>query len=162
MTVFDNVKEAKAWIVGAIGFDATVTALLVAVFNVDAVKTTIATTATTLVALAIIFLIYKSEARSRGELQQHIGNSNLLVADLKNDVSEIKKMILENRKSTLRIEINEEMLRNPHNQDTILKMAERYFSPPMKGDWYMTNRFLDWAEKEKVHLPPSLMGLKRD
>lgn len=162
MTVFDNVKEAKAWVVGAIGFDATVTALLVTVFNVDAVKTTIATTATTLVALAIIFLIYKSEARSRGELQKHIDNSNLLVADLKNDVSEIKKMILENGKSTLRIEINEEMLQNPHNQDTILKMAERYFSPPMKGDWYMTNRFLDWAEKEKVHLPPSLMGLKRD
>lgn len=162
MTVFDNVKELRAWVIGAIAFDASVTTLLVTVFSVDLVKTTIATTATTIVALAIIFLIYKSEARSRGELQKHIDDSNGLVADLKNDVSEIKKMILENGKSTLRIEINEEMLQNPHNQDTILKMAERYFSPPMKGDWYMTNRFLDWAEKEKVHLPPSLMGLKRD
>lgn len=162
MTVFDNVKELKGWVIGAIAFDAAVTTLLVTVFGVDMVKTTIATTATTIVALAIIFLIYKSEARSRGELQKHIDDSNVLVADLKNDMSEIKKMILENGKSTLRIEINEEMLQNPHNQDTILKMAERYFSPPMKGDWYMTNRFLDWAEKEKVHLPPSLMGLKRD
>ena len=162
MTVFDNVKELRAWVIGAIAFDAAVTTLLVTIFGVDTVKTTIATTATTLVALAIIFLIYKSEARSRGELQKHIDDSNVLVADLKNDMSEIKKMILENGKSTLRIEINEEMLQNPHNQDTILKMAERYFSPPMKGDWYMTNRFLDWAEREKVHLPPSLMGLKRD
>lgn len=162
MTVFDNVKEAKAWIVGAIGFDATVTALLVAVFNVDAVKTTIATTATTLVALAIIFLIYKSEGRSRIELQSHIEDSNKLTSELRKDISEIKKMILENGKSTLRIEINEEINQNPHNHDTILKMAERYFSPPMNGDWYMTNRFLDWAEKEKVHLPPSLLGLKRD
>ena len=162
MTVWDNVKELKAWILGAIAFDAAVTSLLVAVFGVDAVKTTIATTATTIVALAIIFLIYKSEARSRKELQKHIDDSNTLVTDLKNDMTEIKKMILENGKSTLRIEINEEMLQNPHNQDTILKMAERYFSPPMKGDWYMTNRFLDWAEKEKVHLPPSLIGLKRD
>lgn len=162
MTVWDNVKELKAWILGAITFDAAVTSLLVAVFNVDAVKTTIATTATTIMALAIIFLIHKSEARTRKELQKHINNSNTLVTDLKNDMTEIKKMILENGKSTLRIEINEEMLQNPHNQDTILKMAEKYFSPPMKGDWYMTNRFLDWAEKEKVHLPPSLIGLKRD
>lgn len=161
MTVFDNVKELKGWIVGAIAFDATVTSVLVAVFNVDAVKTTIATTATTIVALAIIFLIYKSEARSRSALQSHMEDSNKLAAELRRDISEIKEMIMENGKSTLRIEINEEMTQNPHNHDTILKMAERYFCD-MKGDWYMTNRFLDWAEKENIHLPPSLMGLKRD
>lgn len=162
MSVWGDVKEARAWIIGAIGFDAAVTSLLVAVFNVDAVKTTIATTATTMMALAIIFLIYKSEARSRQELQKHIDGSNILVAGLRKDISEIKNLVLENGKSTLRIEINEEMLQDPHNHDTILKMAEKYFTPPMNGDWYMTNRFLDWAEKEKVHLPPSLMGLKRD
>lgn len=162
MTVFDNVKELRAWVIGAIAFDVSVTTLLVTVFSVDLVKTTIATAATTLVALAIIFLIYKSEGRSRNELQNHINDSNALVTDLRRDMSEIKKILMENGKSTLRIEINEEMLQNPHNQDTILKMAERYFSPPMKGDWYMTNRFLDWVEKEHVHLPPSLMGLKRD
>lgn len=162
MTVLDNVKELKAWVVGAIAFDAAVTSVLVAVFEVDAVKTTIATTATTIVALAIVFLIYRSEARSRNELQAHIDASNDLSTELRQDISEIKKMLMENGKSTLRIEINEEMLQNPHNQDTILKMAERYFTPPMNGDWYMTNRFLDWVEKEHVHLPPSLMGLKRD
>lgn len=162
MTVWDNVKELRAWVVGAIAFDATVTSLLVAVFEVDAVKTTIATTATTIVALAIIFLIYRSERRTKDELQKHINDSNKLVSELRGDISDIKEMILDNGKSTLRIEINEEMSQNPHNHDTILKMAEKYFSPPMNGDWYMTNRFLDWAEKEHVHLPPSLMGLKRD
>ena len=79
MTVFDNVKELRAWVIGAIAFDAAVTTLLVTIFGVDTVKTTIATTATTLVALAIIFLIYKSEARSRGELQKHIDDSNVLL-----------------------------------------------------------------------------------
>lgn len=162
MTVWDNVKEMKGWIVGAIGFDTAITTLLVTIFEVDAVKTTIATTATTIVALAIIFLIYKSEARSRNELQSHIEESNTLVEDLRNDITEIKSMLRENGKSTLRLEINEEMLRNPHNHDTILKMGEKYFCPPMNGDWYMTNRFLDWVEKENIHLPPSLMGLKRD
>lgn len=162
MTVWDNVEELKAWIVGAIAFDAAVTSLLVAVFSVDAVKTTIATTATTIVALAIIFLIYKSEARGRGELQKHIDDSNNLVSEIRKDTAEIKNLIMENQKSTLRLEINAEMNQNPHNHDTILKMAEKYFSPPLSGDWYMTNRFLDWAEREKVHLPPSLIGLKRD
>lgn len=162
MTVWDNVKELKAWVLGAIAFDAAVTSLLVTVFEVDAVKTTIATTATTIVALVIIFLIYRSEKRTKAELQKHIDDSNKLVAGLKTDINDIKEMILDNGKSTLRIEINEEMLRNPHNHDTILKMAEKYFNPPMNGDWYMTDRFLDWAEKENVHLPPSLTGLKRD
>ena len=161
MTVFDNVKELKGWIAGAIGFDATVTGLLVAVFQVDAVKTTIATTATTIVALAIIFLIYKSEARSRKELQDHIDESNILTKTVSNGLEDLKEMIRENGKSTLRLEINDEMLRNPHNHDTILKMGEKYFCE-MDGDWYMTNRFLDWVEKENIHLPPSLMGLKRD
>lgn len=162
MSVWGDVKEARAWVLGAIGLDATVTSLLVAVFNVDAVKTTIATTATTIVALAIIFLIYKSEARGRGELQRHIDDSNKLVSEIRKDTAEIKNLIMENQKSTLRLEINSEMSQNPENHDTILKMAEKYFSPPLSGDWYMTNRFLDWAEREHVHLPPSLIDLKRD
>lgn len=161
MTVFDNVKEMKGWILGAIGFDATVTGLLVTIFEVDAVKTTIATTATTLVALAIIFLIYKSEARSRQKLQEHIDESNTLTKTITDGLEDLKGMIRENGKSTLRLEINDEMLCNPHNHDTILKMGEKYFCE-MDGDWYMTNRFLDWAERENVHLPPSLVGLKRD
>ena len=161
MNVLDNVKEMKAWILGAIAFDTAVTTLLVTVFGVDTAKTTIATTATTIVALAIIFLIYRSEARSRQELRSHIDEANTLAEELKDAVSEIKGLIKENGKSTLRLEINDEILRNPHNHDTILKMGERYFCE-MDGDWYMTNRFLDWVEKENIHLPPSLMGLKRD
>lgn len=162
MTVWDNLKDMKGWVLGAIAFDAAVTSLLVTIFEVDMVKTTIATTATTVVALAIIFLIYKSEARTKTELKKHIEASNKLAEDLRSDNAEIKKMLLDNGKSTLRIEMNEEMSQNPQNHDTILKMAEKYFSPPMNGDWYMTNRFLDWVEKEHVHLPPVLLGLKRD
>lgn len=161
MTVFDNVKQLKAWILGAITFDVTVTSLLITVFQVDLLKTTVATTATTIVAIAIIFLIYKSEARTKAELQKHIDTSNKLIGEMCSGMGEIKDMLLDNSKSTLRIEINEEININPHNHDTILKMAEKYFCE-LKGDWYMTNRFLDWAEKEKIHLPPSLGKLKRD
>lgn len=162
MTVFDNIKELKGWIAGAIGFDATITALLVTIFQVDAVKTTIATTATTIVALALVFLIYRSETRSRQELQNHIEEANEQVKSINAGIDELKDIVKDAAKSTLRLEINEEMAKNPHNHDTILKMGEKYFCPPMNGDWYMTNRFLDWAEKENVHLPPTLIGLKRD
>lgn len=34
MSVWDNVKEMKAWILGAIAFDASVTTLLVTIFEV--------------------------------------------------------------------------------------------------------------------------------
>ena len=161
MSVFSDVKEAKAWIVGAIAFDTAVTTLLVTIFEVDLVKTTIATTATTIVALAIILLIYKSEARSRQALQDHIEEANTLTGEIKSGMGEIKTMLKENGKSTLRLEITQEIDRSPHNHDTILKMGEKYFCE-MDGDWYMTNKFLDWVEKENIHLPPSLMGLKRD
>lgn len=161
MTVFDNVKELRAWVLGAITFDVTVTALLVNIFQVDLVKTTIATTATTIVALAIIFLIYQSERRSRTELQKHIDASSELIGEVRTGMDEIKDMLLDSSKSTLRIEINEEISTNPHNHDTILKMAEKYFCE-LDGDWYMTNRFLDWAGKENIHLPSSLGKLKRD
>lgn len=161
MSVLGDVKEWKAWVLGAIAFDATVTSLLVAVFGVDTVKTTIATTATTIVALAIIVLIYRSEARSRRSLQDYMKKTDTSTQKLQDSITEIRGMILDNGKSTLRLEINEEILRNPHNHDTILKMGEKYFCE-MDGDWYMTNRFLDWADQERIHLPPSLMGLKRD
>ena len=161
MSVLGDIKEWKAWVLGAIAFDAAVTSLLVTIFEVDMVKTTIATTATTLVALAIIVLIYRSEARSRQSLQDYMKKTDTSTQKLQDSITEIRGMILDNGKSTLRLEINEEILRNPHNHDTILKMGEKYFCE-MEGDWYMTNRFLDWADQEQIHLPPSLMGLKRD
>ena len=92
MTVFDNVKELRAWVIGAIAFDASVTTLLVTVFSVDLVKTTIATTATTLVVLAIIFLIYKSEGRSRNELQKHIIDDSYKKTG-QNNINNIKEKI---------------------------------------------------------------------
>lgn len=161
MSVLGDIKEWKAWVLGAIAFDAAVTSLLVTIFEVDMVKTTIATTATTLVALAIILLIYRSEARSRQSLQDYMKKTDTSTQKIQDSIAEIRGMILDNGKSTLRLEINEEILRNPHNHDTILKMGEKYFCE-MDGDWYMTNRFLDWADQEQIHLPPSLMGLKRD
>ena len=156
MTVWDNVKEMKAWITGAIAFDATVTSLLVLVFNVDAVKTTIATTATTIVALAIIALIYRSEKRTNFDLQKHIQESNELREELRECMVDNKKALAEIRKDTLRIQLSRYMEGQPENIDTIIKIAEEYFVH-MKGDWYMTSEFRKWAKAHDIEVPQIIM-----
>lgn len=152
MTVLDNVKGIKAWIMGVIAFDASVTTLLVTIFQVDAVKTTIATTATTIVALAIIWLVYKSEQRSHDELQQHITESNELNAELRECMKLNKGLMLDIRKDTLRIQLSQYIKDQPNNIDTILKIAEEYFVK-MKGDWYMTSEFQKWAKAHDIVVP---------
>lgn len=152
MTVLDNVKEMKAWIAGAIGFDATVTGLLVAVLNVDPVKTTVATTATTIVALAIIWLIYRSEARTKAELQKHIQESNELRAELKECMVNNKQMMVDIRRDTLRIQLSNYIKDQPENIDTIIKIAEEYFVH-LKGDWYATSEFRKWAKAHDIEVP---------
>lgn len=149
MSVLDNVKGIKAWVMGAIAFDAAVTTLLVNVFNVDAVKTTIATTATTIVALALVWLIHKSEETSRKELQQHIQDSNHLREEIKECMTINKQQLLDIRKDTLRIQLSQYMKDQPSNIDTILKLAETYFVE-LHGDWYMTSEFSKWAEKNNI------------
>lgn len=149
MSVLDNVKGIKAWAMGAIAFDAAVTTLLVNIFNVDAVKTTIATTATTIVALALVWLIHKSEENSRKELQKHIKESNDLREEIKECMTTNKQQLLDIRKDTLRIQLSQYIKDQPNNIDTILKLAETYFIQ-LEGDWYMTSEFSKWAEKNDI------------
>ena len=159
MSVLDNVKGIKAWAMGAIAFDAAVTALLVNIFNVDAIKTTIATTATTIVALVLIYLIYKSEQASHKELQEHIKESNELREELRECMVINKQQLSEIRKDTLRIQLSQYMKDQPSNIDTILKLAETYFVE-LQGDWYMTSEFSKWAEKNNID-PKVVIAYKR-
>ena len=152
MSVIDSVKGLKAWIMGAIAFDAAVTTLLVNVFSVDAVNTTIATTATTIVALVIIWLIYKSEENAHKELQEHIEKSNILQEELKDCMDTNKTLMFDIRKDTVRIQLNQYMKDQPDNIDTILKLAETYFVD-LSGDWYMTSEFNKWAKAHDIEVP---------
>lgn len=69
---------------------------------------------------------------------------------------------LENQRSLMRLEMDNLMVREPYNHDTIIAYAERYFLD-LNGDWKQTDRFLDWVEKENkagrpVHIPPELFS----
>ena len=137
---------------GAIAFDAAVTTLLVQIFEVDAIKTTIATTATTIVALAIIWLIYRSEGETKAELYKHIQEENELKSQLQECMVDNKKMMQDIRKDTLRIQLSNYIKDQPENIDTIIKIAETYFVE-MHGDWYMTSEFQKWADSQGIKVP---------
>lgn len=56
------------------------------------------------------------------------------------------------RLDTTRTQMIMLMEHQPHNYDTILKVAERYFCT-LQGDWYCTSLFKDWAKREGIEIP---------
>lgn len=157
----EDLKILRNYAIGVAGFATTVSAILIQALHFPAEPTLLCVISFACLMLLVVFLINKSEQRQKMNLKQHIDSSEKAFNEFRQDLADIKEMLVDNSKATLRIEMNEEMLQHPHNHDTILKMAEKYFIT-LKGDWYETNRFLDWVEKENIHLPPSLIGLKRD
>lgn len=59
------------------------------------------------------------------------------------------------RLDTTRTQLIMLMEHQPHNHDTIIKVAERYFVS-LKGDWYLTSLFKDWAKREGVSIPDNI------
>lgn len=59
------------------------------------------------------------------------------------------------RLDTTRTQLIMLMEHQPHNHDTILKVAERYFCQ-LSGDWYCTSLFRGWAKKENVNIPENI------
>lgn len=157
----EDLKTLRNYAIGVAGFATTISAILIQALHFPVEPTLICVASFACLMLVIVYLINKSEQRQKMNLKQHIDSSEKAFSEFRQDLADIKEMLVDNSKATLRIEMNEEMSRHPHNHDTILKMAEKYFVE-LKGDWYMSNKFLDWAEKENIHLPASLSGLKRD
>lgn len=56
------------------------------------------------------------------------------------------------RLDTTRTQLIMLMEHQPHNHDTIIKVAERYFVA-LEGDWYLTSLFKDWAKSEGIAIP---------
>lgn len=61
----------------------------------------------------------------------------------------------ESRLDTTRIQLIILMEHQPHNHDTIVKVAERYFCQ-LGGNWWTASEFASWAKREGVELPPHL------
>lgn len=75
--------------------------------------------------------------------------------DAKRERSEMKDELREIRLDTTRTQLIMLMEHQPHNHDTIVKVAERYFCELM-GDWYLTSLFRDWAKRENISIPENI------
>lgn len=62
------------------------------------------------------------------------------------------------RLDTTRTQLIMLMEHQPHNHDTIIKVAERYFCT-LGGDWYLTSLFKDWAKRENVSVPENISAV---
>lgn len=60
--------------------------------------------------------------------------------------------IREIRLDTTRTQLYIKMEHEPHNHDTILQIAERYFCR-LQGDWIATTDFQAWADREGIAIP---------
>ena len=155
----EDLKSLRNWTLGIIGFATTVATVLVQAFHFRLEPTVIAVAGFACALILIVFLIQRSEDRTNKMLQDHITTADAKVDEIQATLDEIKSITLENQRASLRIELGNEIKRHPENHDTIFKMAERYFCE-LQGDWYMTSKFLSWAENEKIKLPDSLAGIK--
>ena len=109
--------------------------------------------------------IREKRKESEDKLSAHISESNRVIGKIDETLIDIKKTTDDTRKDTLRIQLLMVIRDDPNNTDTILKLAETYFVK-LKGDWYMTSVFMQWATEHDIMIPDviftSLNATKND
>lgn len=81
--------------------------------------------------------------------------------EAKQERSEMKEELREIRLDTTRTQLIMLMEHQPRNHDTIIKVAERYFCD-LRGDWYLTSLFRDWAKREGISVPDHIAAVTKD
>ncbi len=162
MAVLDDIKTSKGYILGVIAFATAVATFLTQVmhFRPEPTLTAVASLATFVLFLS--WLIDRSEKRQIKRLEEHNKEADKRMDGYDMSIKCLIDCAKETRLSTLRIEMDNEIARNPANHDTILRYAEKYFLE-LGGDWVQTDKFFAWAESEKeagrpVMMPPALMN----
>lgn len=160
-TPVSDLLKLKNYALGTLAFGTAVTTFLTQVFHTPLEATLLGTTFTGALFLVLVYLIFRSEQRSKARLITHMQHSDKIIEGFNRDLAVLKQFALENQRSSLRTEMDNEIYRNPENHDTIIKYAYRYFKE-LGGDWVETDKFLTWVDSEKdagrkVHLPADLM-----
>lgn len=75
-----------------------------------------------------------------------------LVQKANKQEEELREIRLDNT----RIQLYMKMEHDPHNYDTILMIAQRYFVE-LHGDWCVTADFQKWADREKIKIPTAII-----
>lgn len=158
---FRDLKIIKDYILGTVAFAAAVSAFFVNVLHFKTETTTGVVAVLSIMFLAVVCLINRAEERQKAETDKIRLENIETRKQHEADIQYLKKMALENQRSALRTEMDNEMYRRPENHDTIIKYAYRYFVE-LDSDWVETEKFEAWKEAEekagrKVHLPNELL-----
>lgn len=156
----EDFNELKAYALGTLALGAAITTFLTQAFHTPLEATLIGATGIGVFFLTIVYLINKSEQRMRQIIHAHEHFAEGRDDEMRADIKILKERALENQRSALRSEMDNEMYRNPSNHDTIIQYAYKYFHE-LDGDWVQTDKFLTWKAKEEeagrpVYLPPEL------
>lgn len=162
MAVLDDIKSSKGYILGVIAFATAVAGFLTQVLHFRPEPTITAVASLAIFVLFLSWLIDRSEKRQIKRLEEHNEKSDKRMDGFDDSIKCLVGYAKETQLSTLRIEMDNEIARNPANHDTILRYAERYFIE-LGGDWVQTDKFFAWAESEReagrpVRMPPALMN----
>ena len=158
----EDIKLLRNYVLGVVGFATAVSAVLIEALHFRAEPTIICVIAFACMMLLVAFLINKSEKRQAKVLEKFREENEVMTTSFKEDLTYLKDMALENQRSAVRAEMDNEIFRNPANHDTIIKYAYRYFKE-LDANWVQTEKFLSWADNEKkagrpVHLPSDLVA----
>lgn len=158
----NDLKVIAAYVTGVITFAATVTTFFVKVLNAPLELTTGIVAVLSSMLLLTTLLINRAERRMYSEVQRVKEECNATQQKYDKDMTWLKNMALENARSSLRTEMDNEIHRRPDNHDTIIKYAYRYFIE-LDSDWVETEKFEAWIDSEekagrKVHLPRELLA----
>lgn len=65
----------------------------------------------------------------------------------------IEKRLVTSEKDALRTQLLIMISDYPHEKQEIMTLAERYFGPPLNGDWYASSLFNGWIQKMGITEP---------
>ena len=165
MTVFDDIKTSKLWILGVIALATGVGTFLTTVCNFPLAETVTFTASVAILCIFISWLVDRSEKRQTAALKAHEVSANERIAKYDIQLKQLLAYARESQMSNLRLEMDSTIDHNPSDHTTILKFAEKYFVE-LGGDWVQTDIFIKWVKDEEaagrpVHIPPDLLAKVR-
>lgn len=167
-SVWDDIARIWKRVAAVVAAMGVITTFFVNVFGSPLDKTVTITSCLGIVILLISFYVDRQTKYIRDEIKEtrkesddklmsHVKESSSVISGFKDTLKEIKQTGEDTRKDTLRIQLLMVIRDDPENTDTILKLAETYFVK-LKGDWYMTNLFMQWAKDHNILIPDTIFA----
>lgn len=145
MKSFDKISSGWKRLAGIIAAITTLTTVTVKLSDWDPVKVTACYVLAGMVTLFSGWMLDEHIKEFKKTNEENKKRFNHIDSVL----HEIREHILETHKDTVRIQLQQQIQHKSDNIDTILKLAEKYFCE-LKGDWFMTNEFVNWAEAHGI------------